>query len=309
MEVHRGEGGIRIGAEELVVASDDGHILREGEAHFLQLLHDAQGDQVVEGDDGGGPAVPVQAGEHPQHGALAAFHIISGVHVVGGIVRQVHHAELLQEADAAAGGILAVHGAAQEGDAPVAQRMQVPDRQTGAVDQVALDADAVQGDVRRADGGDGHVFAELFQGGVQVAPVLGPDASGKEHAVHPAADELTDDLGGDGLVFHRLEQAEAAAVLFRLPPGGVKDPVEIQVGYYGKHNRQGAAAAALQVLGGDAGGVGVGVDDLLHLQAGGFLYMRVLPDDARDGGGGDAGFPGNVVDGGFLCHAVFLRWE
>ena len=56
VQIHGGEGRVGVGAEELVVAPDNRHIPRQGEPHFLQLLHHAEGDQIVEGDDGGGPA-------------------------------------------------------------------------------------------------------------------------------------------------------------------------------------------------------------------------------------------------------------
>ena len=227
--------------------------------------------------------------------------------MVGRIVRQVQQAQLLQEADAAAGGILAVHGAAEEGDSPVAEGVQMPHGQAGAVDQVALDADALQGDVRRADRGDGHIPAKLFQGGIQVVAVGGPDAPGEQDAVHAAPDQLIDQLRGDGLVFHGLEEPEAAAVLLRLPVGGVQNPVEIQIGDHGKHHGERSAPAALQVLGGEAGRIGVGVDDLLDLQAGGLLHMGVPADHPRDRGGGYARLTGDIIDGGFSVHALILR--
>ena len=302
MQVHAGQGRIRVGTEELVVAADDRHIPGKGEAHFLQLVDGAQGHQVVEGGDGGGPAAPGKGGQQADHRPLAAFHIIAGVHMVGGIVGKVQEPELLQEAGAPAGGVLAVHGAADEGDAPVAQVHKMLDRQAGAVDQVALDADAVQGHVGRADGGHGHILPQLPQGGIQVPPVGGPDAAGEEDPVHPAADQLLHDGGGDGLVFHGLEQADAAAAALRLPVGRVENAVEIQVGNHGQHQGDGAAAAALQVLGGDAGGVGVAVDDLLHLLPCGLPDAGIPPDHPGNRCRGDPGLPGDIINRYFPLH-------
>ena len=306
MQVHGGQGRIRIGAEELVVTADDGHVPGQGEPHSFQLLHGAQGDQVVEGDDGRGPAGGIQAGEHPEDGSFAAFHIVARVHVVGRIVRQVHQAKLLQEPLAAAGGVLAVHGPAEEGDAPVPQGVQMPDGQPGTIDQVALDADAFQRYVRRADRGDWHVFSELVQGEVQVVPVSGPDASREENPIHPAADQLADQLRGDGLVFHGLEKADAAVVFLRFPVGRVQNPVEIQVGNHREHHGQRAAPAAFEILGGQAGGIVVGVNDLLYPLAGCLPYVRIPADHAGYRGGGDPGFPGDVIDGCFSAHLASL---
>ena len=64
--------------------------------------------------------------------------------MLGGIVRKIHQTKLLQEAHTPAGGVPAVHGTAQKGDAPVAQRVKMTDGKPGTVDQIALDADAFQ---------------------------------------------------------------------------------------------------------------------------------------------------------------------
>ncbi len=185
--------------------------------------------------------------------------------------------------------------------------MQMPDGQAGTVDQVALDADAFQGDVRRTDRGNRHVPAELGQGSVQVVPVGRPDAAGEQDAVHSAADQLAYQIRGNGLVLHGLEKTDAAAVLFRFPVRGVQDPVEIQVGDDREHHGQGPAAAALKGLGGQAGRIGVRVDDLLDLQSGGFLHMRIFADHPRHRGSGDAGFPGDIINGSFPVHLFILR--
>ena len=49
MQIHRSEGRIGISAEELVIAPDNGHILRQGKPHFFQLLHYAEGNQIADG--------------------------------------------------------------------------------------------------------------------------------------------------------------------------------------------------------------------------------------------------------------------
>ena len=88
-----------------------------------------------------------------------------------------------------------MHGAAEEGDAPVPQGVEMTDGKPGTIDQVALDADAFQRNVIRADGGNRHILAEPLQRDVQVIPVSRPDASREQHAVHTAADQFVNNLG------------------------------------------------------------------------------------------------------------------
>ena len=152
-----------------------------------------------------------------------------------------------------------------------------------------------------------HVLAQLFQRGIQIAAVFGPDASRKQNAVHAATDQFADKFRGDGLVFHGLEKTDAASVLISFPVGRIQNPVEIEVGYDRENHGQGAAAAAFEILRGDTGRVGMGIDDLLNLQPGCFLYMRIMADDTGNRSRGDSRLPRDIVNRGFSVHSILLR--
>ena len=104
VQVHRGERGIRIGAEEGVIAADHGHVIGQPQAHLLQLPHGAQSDQVVESDQGRGPFASLQAREQAGDRPLAAVSVKVALVVVGGIVGQAQGAQLGQKSLASGAG-------------------------------------------------------------------------------------------------------------------------------------------------------------------------------------------------------------
>ena len=94
-----------------------------------------------------------------------------------------------------------------------------------------------------------------------------------------------------------LIDPEGIAVLPGLVVGGADQVRVIGIADAGEDDADDAGGAAAQVLGQDAGGIAPGVDDLLHLLAGGLPDAGGVIDDAGHRGGGDARLPGDIIDG------------
>ena len=62
MQIHRGQRGIEVGGEELIVTADERHILRYAKVQPVQLPQGAQRHQIVDGDQRRGAVftVPTQ---------------------------------------------------------------------------------------------------------------------------------------------------------------------------------------------------------------------------------------------------------
>ena len=286
---HGGKGWVGVLGEFDVVETDDGKVRRDAHFAIVGAVHDADGGEVVAGDDGGGR----KGGEQLGAGEIAALDGEIRVHGLGFEPAHFFHAG--EEGAFAPLGGMEVRRAADEPDAGVAQRADVFEGGidailviNGDVSDIAIHAAEVQ--IDRAD-----LFAcQDFHGqGIDLRREDGDarDLEG-EQAVYAVSCPLRIVIGVHHDGFH------VAEIRGFLEGGG--DLWEEGISDVGNDDAKDVAAPDGEVAGGDVGRIAEFIDGGEHFALGFGPYLVALGfvEDKRNGSDGDARALRDVPDVG-----------
>jgi hypothetical protein len=274
-----------------VVVADDRDVFRDADLVPGHLLQDAERDEVVGAEHGGGPV-------RRRHGRDVRSCLLPGGHVerpdvddVQVLRLQPRAAEGAQRAFVAVGDLADRPRAADEGDVPVPALQQVGDGEVAAEHVVDRDR-ALAAGRRPAVDQDDRRAAPLQPG----EPRARPDHRRDEHPLHPVLFEQFQVALLLAFLVVAVAQDDGEARLVRLVLHAAGQVGEERVGHVEHHQADRPAAPGAQLAGGLVAHEAEFRDRGVHPVAGRPGHDVGPVEHVGDRGDGDAGVGGDIPD-------------
>ena len=233
------------------------------------MAHGAKGYQIVDGDQRGGRFSGGQAAEQLGHADLAVLRQIAGLGMEAAVSGQAQPFHFIIEGALTDAAGAYIGGAANEGDAPVPQRIQVGQALAHGHGQVGGDVDAGKALDPKADGHQRHDLLQAQKVVQHLLVAAFHHAAHQHRALQLLLDEPVDHGPGvaaaQGHGVHLQGVAVAPGFLF----GTGSQSSKIGIGQLGYHQRKAALAFLFLLMAGrGGGGIAEGFHGFLHLFAG-----------------------------------------